>query len=469
MNVVKVVELFAGVGGFRLGFENLNSEAGDEHFQIVWSNQWEPSTKTQHASEIYRKRWKLTESIGEDIYSDIDGSDLHSNQDINTLSAKDIPDHDLLVGGFPCQDYSVAKTLNKSDGIVGKKGVLWWDIHRILKEKNPAFVLLENVDRLLKSPTSQRGRDFAIMLSALHEIGYDVEWRVIRASDYGMPQRRTRVFIIGMKRGTKLNQNLRASESPEYWLQKGGLFAKAFPVRQINQQTTLLPLEIEMNKLLEKEDYTLHDLSNDFNSDGKATPFHNAGVVIDGEFFTRKLESRYSGKKTNLGDILLSPSKIPEEYMLSANDLLREKGWIYQKGAKKEPRKGRDGFTYQYSEGPVTFPDSKIKPSRTIITGEGGSGASRFKHVVIFKPTKKQRQLLEEQNKEELAQCRTKLSLKANEWVRRLHPIELERLNMMPDNHTLGLSDSKRAFMMGNALVVGIITRIGEILIEEIP
>ena len=466
--MLRVVELFAGVGGFRLGFENLNSESEDEQFQIVWSNQWEPSTKTQHASEIYRKRWSLDESIEEDVYSDIDGRDVHSNQDINTVSATEVPDHDLLVGGFPCQDYSVAKTLNKADGIVGKKGVLWWDIHRILKEKNPDYVLLENVDRLLKSPTSQRGRDFAIMLSALHKIGYDVEWRVITASDYGMPQRRTRVFIMGIKRGTKLSLNLRNSKSPESWLQQEGLFAKAFPVHQTNLQTTLIPLEIEMNKLLEKEDYTLHDLTNEFNKEGKATPFQNAGVVIAGEYFTQKLEPRYSGGRTYLGDILLPPSKVPAEYMISANDLLREKGWIYQKGAKKEPRKGRDGFTYQYSEGPVTFPDSRTKPSRTIITGEGGSGASRFKHVVIFKPTKKQKQWLEEQDADEIIECRARLSLKPGEWVRRLHPIELERLNMMPDNHTLGLSDSKRAFMMGNALVVGIITRIGKVLIEEI-
>ena len=466
--MLRIVELFAGVGGFRLGFESLNTCSDGKNFEIVWSNQWEPSTKTQHASDVYRKRWNISETIGDDLYSDLSGADVHSNQDINLVSAEDIPDHDLLVGGFPCQDYSVAKTLNKSDGIVGKKGVLWWDIHRILKEKMPSIVLLENVDRLLKSPTSQRGRDFAIMLSALDEIGYDVEWRVITASDYGMPQRRTRVFIIGLRKGTKLNEKLRDSQSLNEWLEINGLFAKAFPVQPSSLQMTLIPLEIKMQQLMQKPDSTLHDLSTEFNSEGKATPFLNSGVMIDGEYYTLKLKSKYSGERTNLGNILLSSTNIPIDFLIRADDLLREKGWIYQKGAKKEPRKGRDGFTYNYSEGPVTFPDSKSKPSRTIITGEGGSGASRFKHVVKFRLTKDHRSWLDEQEIDQIKQCRDKLTIASNEWVRRLHPIELERLNMMPNNHTLGLSDSKRAFMMGNALVVGIITMIGEVLIDQL-
>lgn len=466
--MLRVVELFAGVGGFRFGFESLNASSGAKSFEIVWSSQWEPSTKTQHASEVYRKHWNISEKIGDDLYSNLSGTDVHSNRDINLVSAKNIPDHDLLVGGFPCQDYSVAKTLNKSDGIVGKKGVLWWDIHRILKEKKPSIVLLENVDRLLKSPTSQRGRDFAIMLSALDEIGYDVEWRVITASDYGMPQRRTRVFIIGLRRKTKLNEKLRDSQCLNEWLEINGVFAKAFPVHSSSLQKTLIPIEINMQPLMEKPDFTLHDLSTEFNLGGGVTPFLNSGVMIGGEYHALGVKAKYSGERTTLGNILLSSSKVPTDYMITTNDLLREKGWIYQKGAKKEPRKGRDGFAYQYSEGPVSFPDSKSKPSRTIITGEGGSGASRFKHVVKFRLTKAHRSWLAEQDTDQINRCREKLALASNEWVRRLHPIELERLNMMPDNHTLELSNSKRAFMMGNALVVGIITRIGEVLINEL-
>lgn len=136
------IELFAGVGGFRIGLENTKVE--DKSFKIVWSNQWEPSTKIQHASDVYCAKF---------------GFENHSNNDISSVDISDIPDHELLVGGFPCQDYSVASTLKNAGGIVGKKGVLWWQIYRILKEKGdkaPKYLMLENVDRLLKSPFTKR-------------------------------------------------------------------------------------------------------------------------------------------------------------------------------------------------------------------------------------------------------------------------------------------------------------------------
>jgi DNA (cytosine-5)-methyltransferase 1 len=181
------VELFAGVGGFRLGlegrpepFRSPDESAGS--WRVAYANQWEPSTKTQHAYDCYSARFA-------------DG--VHDNRDIASVASSEIPDHDLLVGGFPCQDYSVAKPLNQAKGIQGRKGVLWWEIHRILKDKRPRFVMLENVDRLLKSPGKQRGRDFAIILATMSDLGYLVEWRVVNAAEYGFPQRRRRVFILG--------------------------------------------------------------------------------------------------------------------------------------------------------------------------------------------------------------------------------------------------------------------------------
>ena len=103
---IRVVELFAGVGGFRIGLEGAS-----DFYKTIWNNQWEPSTKQQDASIVYTARF---------------GREGHSNKDINLVDTNDIPDHDLLVGGFPCQDYSVASTLSRSGGIEGKKGVLWW-------------------------------------------------------------------------------------------------------------------------------------------------------------------------------------------------------------------------------------------------------------------------------------------------------------------------------------------------------
>jgi DNA (cytosine-5)-methyltransferase 1 len=139
--MLKVVELFAGVGGFRIGLE------ATKKFKVIWSNQWEPSTKAQHASWVYENRF---------------GDKGHSNENIEEVDTKDIPDCDVLVGGFPCQDYSVATTLKNSKGLKGKKGVLWWSIERIIREKKnkPKYLILENVDRLLKSPSNQKRKRF---------------------------------------------------------------------------------------------------------------------------------------------------------------------------------------------------------------------------------------------------------------------------------------------------------------------
>ena len=404
---IKVAELFAGVGGFRLGLEKSN-------FEIVWSNQWEPSTKMQHASMVYEARF---------------GKENHSNEDITevvTRSVEEIPNHDLLVGGFPCQDYSVATTLHNSKGLKGKKGVLWWSIHNILEKKKnkPKYLFLENVDRLLKSPAAQRGRDFAVMLQSLNDLGYAVEWRVINAAEYGMPQRRRRVFFIGYHKSTAAYKRLKKSNKTD-WLTKEGTIAKAFPILDINA--------IQEVKL----DGDLVEITNNFNKTGKLSPFQNTGLLINGRVYTSKTAPKYNGSKTVLGDILQN-GEVTSEFFV--DDIDKPK-WEYLKGAKKEKRTTKDGFEYNYAEGGMIYPDALSNASRTIITGEGGKSASRFKHVVI-----------------------------SDRGLRRLTPIELERLNMFPDNHTKldGVTDTKRAFFMGNALVVGVIEKIGEELYRQI-
>jgi DNA (cytosine-5)-methyltransferase 1 len=411
MKIIRVVELFAGVGGFRLGLRQASNRK--VKYKTVWNSQWEPSTKVQHASEIYIKRF---------------GSGGHSCEDIRKVvdtKFSGIPEHDLLVGGFPCQDYSVARTANQANGLVGKKGVLWWSIYDILKKsgkKSPSFLMLENVDRLLKSPTKQRGRDFAVMLSSLNSLGYAVEWRVINAAEYGFPQRRRRVFILGYKKGTKPYKELKQSE-PGDWITKFGVIAKGFPVEKNTDATNTFVLH---------EDPAV--VSKEFSSNSpKVSPFENAGIVIDGVVYTKKVKPKYNGKQILLKDILIDDKDIPEEFFIKESDLEK---WKYLKGGKKEERMTKDGFKYCYSEGGMIFPDNVEAPSRTIVTGEGGSSPSRFKHVVKAKDGR----------------------------LRRLTPIELERLNMFPDNHTEGVSDTKRAFLMGNALVVGVIKRLGQSL-----
>lgn len=406
---IKVVELFAGVGGFRIGLERAS-----RRFVTVWNNQWEPSTKKQDASIVYTRRF---------------GSAGHSNEDIATVPTAAIPNCDLLCGGFPCQDYSVATTLRHSGGIEGKKGVLWWQIHRILREKGeeaPQFLMLENVDRLLVSPAGQRGRDFAIILASLSDLGYVVEWRVINAADYGMPQRRRRTYIVAYRQGGRIAEAIRQKDKYK-WLLEDGTMAKAFPCHMKKE---------EMSEFLIEGD--LSSVSVNFNKGKRNSPFLNTGIMIDRNVCAVETESAYSGPMITLGQILVDEKDVPENFFIPEDELPK---WVYLKGQKSLKRVNKEtGIEYNYSEGSMAFPDYLDRASRTIVTGEGGAGPSRFKHVIKTLSGR----------------------------YRRLVPLELERLNMFPDHHTDGVTDMRRAFLMGNALVTGIVERIALVLEKSI-
>lgn len=401
--VGNVAELFAGVGGFRIGL----ARAG---WKTTFSNQWEPSTKVQHASDVYVAQF---------------GAEGHTNIDIAKI--KSLPKNiDLLVGGFPCQDYSVAKTLNSSKGLKGKKGVLWWEILRLVNGQKPKFIFLENVDRLLKSPSNQRGRDFAVMLKTLGDEGYSIEWRVVNAAEYGFPQRRIRVFIVATRE--KAGKNV----SPKEVISKSGILARALPIEKFVDELMEVDLSADAD-----------DISARFNKGKEKSPFLNSGYFVDGIAYTVKSQAKLSSSPMVLGDVLQPDSEIPEEYWVEEKRL---KEWKYLKGAKSIERTHKaSGVTYNYAEGKMAFPDLLTNPSRTILTGEGGTTPSRFKHII-----------------------------KTKNGYRRLTPIELERLNGFPDNWSQTtadgkkVSDAKRAFFMGNALVIGLIEHVGRILAKEI-
>lgn len=405
-----VAELFAGVGGFRIGL-------GRAGWKTTFSNQWEPSTKAQHASDVYVARF---------------GEEGHTNEDIaKVLDAYEagtttVPETTMLVGGFPCQDYSVAKSLKSSMGLEGKKGVLWWEILRLVRMNRPPIVFLENVDRLLKSPAIQRGRDFAIMLASLADEGYFVEWRVVNAAEYGFPQRRRRVFIVAKD---KVAFGGPAKPLDEF-LTKTGTLAKA------------LPVEEEFKGLATT--FTLHgdlaDITENFDRGGKVSPFRSAGVMNDREVTTADVVPRIP-KVATLGTVLIPETDVPEEFFVDGSNL---ESWKYLKGSKREERTHASGAKYFYAEGGMSFPDPTDAPARTILTGEGGTSASRFKHIIETESGR----------------------------YRRLTPLELERLNGFPDNWTATsgngpVSDVRRAFFMGNALVVGVVEQIGAQLARE--
>ena len=416
---IKVAEMFAGVGGFRLALDGYGAP-GDEFycepagpFQTVWANQWEPdgSVVKQFTWRCYESHFGEGSCVNEDVNKVLDAAEAGKT---------DIPDFDMLVGGFPCQDYSVARPLSQAKGIEGKKGVLWWDIYRMVHLKRPRLLLLENVDRLLKSPAKQRGRDFAIILSCLAEEGYSVEWRVINAAEYGMPQKRRRIYIYGKLTDQKWDLTERVL--------KTGVIARAFPIEPTAKKIDSVDVSADP-----------YDISESFGIGLKASPFQNAGAMQSGKAVTMKTTARYDGPNTVLGDIVVPDFEVPEQFFIASDKLER---WAYLKGPKKEPRTTREGFTYNYSEGEMAFPDPLDCPARTILTGEGGTGASRMKHVVVGDSGR----------------------------YRRLVPDELDQIQMFPKGWTRSegkgkeMSDGHRAFCMGNALVVGIPHRIGKII-----
>lgn len=404
MEKCRYIELFAGVGGFHVGLDR----ADKDFFKCVMANQWEPGAKDQFAANIYRQRFP---------------DDLLINDDVCTISGKDI-DCDFMLSSFPCQDYSICVNKSKSLGIEGKKGVLWWENIRLISEmkSKPKYLLFENVDRMLISPAKQRGRDFALILQSLINLGYDIEWRIINAAEYGMPQRRRRIFIFAFLQGEfKIS-------SPDNWLYKDGVLAKSFPVKQ-DWEPGLWGLDGR------KLDSDLVNLSDHFNEKNVVSnPFENAGVVVDGYIYTNKVFPAYSGPFKTLGDILARGEDrklITEDFYLSDDEIEK---WKYAKGPKKIPRVNKDGYEYTYTEGCMPFPDSLDKPARTLITSEVSIVSNRFTHII--------------EDPE-------------NGRLRRLIPLELERIQMFPDHHTEGTTDKKRGFLMGNALVCGIVERIG--------
>ncbi len=391
-------------------------------WEVTWSNQWEPGTKTQHASWCYERRFSTGTHVCEDITVVLDSLEVGDN-------TFEVPDQvDLVVGGFPCQDYSVARPASHAHGIEGKKGVLWWQIYRLLEARRPPLVLLENVDRLLKSPAKQRGRDFAIILATMCDLGYRVEWRVVNAADYGFPQKRRRVFIVGELLGES-----DAGAEPESfdgvrYIESEGPLARALPAHPSSQPG------------LGFGDFRIYgdavEVSTGFNAGNFGNPFKNAGIAWNRIVWTRELTPNYHGPKDRLKDVLVPEAEVPEEFFVTDEAL---ESWRYLKGAKKEPRRHRNGEPYLYSEGAIPFPDHLEQPARTILTGEGGTSPSRFKHLVLTPSGR----------------------------YRRLTPVELERIDGFPDDWTEGMPDTRRAFCMGNALVVGVVERIGRELAVE--
>lgn len=408
---MNVLELFAGVGGFRVGLEKASPR-----FKPLWSNQFEPSRKSQDAFEVYNYHFPESENWNEDITTIPD-------ERFSALKGK----VNLIVGGFPCQDYSVARTKKDEQGIEGKKGVLFWEIIRATKLSNPKYLLLENVDRLLKAPSKQRGRDFAIMLRAFADLGYGVDWRVINPAEYGWCQRRKRVFLFVYRKDTPYFKQQQVLD--DFGVDTSGIFEET-------HETKAEVVKDRSSSFVLPEDIV--EVSDSF-----STQFWNSGSMIEGQVVTKELEPKYEGSRKVLGDILEDPSDLPNSFYLSEDKIDK---FRYLRGAKKFERTNSEGFTYTYSEGAMSLVDSADLPSRTLLTSEGS--ISRTTHVI-----------------------------EDDKGYRLLTALETERLQGFPDNWTkvklskgkvVAVSDTRRKFFMGNALVVEVVESLGKYIADSL-
>lgn len=428
-----ICEMFAGAGGFRCGLNSIRTLEDiykPEKWKTAWFNQWEPADKTvqwAHGCYIHRFGTCLDEN----------GNDT-TNQDISKVDKRCVPDHNLLVGGFPCQDYSVASSLASSKGLEGKKGVLWWDVRDMLEKKGAPFVLLENVDRLLKSPARQRGRDFGIILACFRDLGYTVEWRAINAAEYGYQQRRRRTFIFAYKNDTAYAGHLNDKALSDVLL-KDGFFAGCFPVESCDGMAKVAELPGTIGEV----------------SDSFLFTFENTGIMTDGAVYTMRTAPCYEGAYITLGDILedrpvdkslfVSDSRLyytepGTDHSDESQERLPEESrrtWQYIKGAKRIPRTAANGHAYLYTEGAMPMVDEWDKPARTMLTSEGSF--NRSTHLVRDRQTGQ---------------------------IRRLSPVEMERIQGFPsdwtkeclaDGKVIEMPAARRRFLMGNALVVDLV------------
>lgn len=430
----KVFSMFDGVGGFIVGLNNANRELNQEVYQTIYSNQFEPSRKSQDAFEVGLYQFPDMKHIGKDVAT-------ISNDEFDEMKQNGV---NMIVAGFPCQDYSVARSKKNEQGIEGKKGVLFWEIIRAVQIINPEYLILENVDRLLKSPSKQRGRDFAIMLGAFNQLNYSVEWRVINAADYGEAQRRRRVFffvyrndsrfadkLVGKYEATNLDLFNENNKDMKDYIFYDGLFAKQFPVEKYPNKNRVYE-SILSEEHIDSTEYIL-DISDNFTGQ-----VWNTGIMRFGRYLTIDTTPIFESPKT-LGEIVQEAAKyqeVEEKYYL--NDEKIEK-FNYLRGPKKLDRKSADGHIYQYSEGGMSPFDSMDLPARTMLTSEGS--VNRSTHF-----------------------------LKDEKGYRTLTPVEAELLQDFPPNWTkyklkdgkkVEVSDRMRMFFMGNALVTGIVKRIG--------
>lgn len=368
------IELFAGVGGFRLGLER-------NKIGVVYANEWD-----KYASKIYDKNF---------------GGGGVDRRSIADVPADDIPDHDLICGGFPCQAFSVA---GKRRGFEETRGTLFFEIMRIARHHRTPYLFLENVKGLL---SHDEGRTFETILRTLDELGYDCQWQVLNSKDFGVPQNRERVFIIG---------HLRDQPRPE-----------------------VFPLEDHIGQVSEAS--------------------RDAGGRKEAFIKTRHLSQ--NGRLVS-DSITLQASETP--HIVTLNPGVAAGGAVIPKIIDGKPSTTRRGFVKEGYTGAIDG-DANQLVANTLTSSDGGM--SERHTMVAVAPRGRDGINTPEYRDDDVANAlrastggSSKPMISDSTRIRRLTPIECERLQGFPDNWTEGVSDNQRYKMMGNAVTVNVIEAI---------
>lgn len=361
---MKAIELFAGIGGFRLGLERNN-------IKVIWANEWD-----KYAADTYDKNFK----------------DNIDRRDITAVPATDIPSHDLICGGFPCQAFSVA---GKRRGFQETRGTLFFEILRIARHHRTPYLLLENVKGLLSHDS---GRTFETILGALDESGYDCQWQVLNSKDFGVPQSRERIYIIG---------HFREEPRPQVF----PLAGSKGHVGEGDKQRT---------------DVTADTITTRYGSrNGRGTHIKQVGQIYDNP------HNSQAGRVYDVDG--LAPTLDVAE------------------GGNRQPKvivgspkygNGKRRMEYKVTD---TFP--------TIRATQHKSGDNQPKILQDIRGVKKSQNGKGFKEDAELSYTVDTFAtqgIATGTEIRRLTPVECERLQGFPDNWTAGVSDSQRYKQCGN-------------------
>jgi len=351
------IEMFSGIGGFRLGLERVG-------WKCVWAND-----RDKYANTIYKKNFGDKELV---------------EGDITEVEADEIPEHTLLTAGFPCQAFSVA---GKRKGFQDTRGTLFFHIARVAKAKRPPLLLLENVKGLL---STQDGYCFARIIQTLDELGYDVEWQVLNSKHFGVPQNRERVFIIGHLRG------------------KGG--QQIFPIGETDEVDKKVAVETKIKRVIGSG----REMARVYSPEGVAPTIR----VPSGGWHQPR-----SGGKDSL-------DRHTWDVIVIAD---RSRNYAGKGRNLESPKKVTNALSSVQKDNLLALFDGHPngRPRSTLRSG-------RVPEVGLLEGLR----------------------------IRRLTPMECERLQGFPDGWTEGVSDTQRYKLLGNAVTVNVVEYLGKVLLE---